>query len=166
MSDSTGNSALLRKLRVHQIARWLEVHPYEVVRTLVQADALPPDLRLDTADVERVRTAAGLETWWEPGGVPASDEELLAVLVQRLLARITRGSAPTRSDNLFRGLDPQRQVFLRRAVNQLVRLGYLDIVMTASGLCVTLRPEREAELRLLVVGATELADIVESAGLK
>ncbi len=166
--------ALLRKLRVDQVARWLEIHPFEVVRALVQVDALPADLRLDTDAVERVRTSLGLETWWDGTELPHDDPALIAALIVHLTSRlgvigdsnlpatsaVVRRPLSTRSDNLFRGLDPERQVFLRRAVNHLVRMGYLDIVMTAAGLSVTLRPESRAELRLLTVGSAGLDALV------
>lgn len=158
--DAESNHALLRKLRVDQVARWLEIHPFEVLRTLVRAGSLPDDLRLDTQDVERVRELAKLETWWDGAGVPLSDPELVAALVEHLLRRLPDSETSTRSDNLFRGLDGHRQIFLRRAVNQFVRMGYLDIVMTASGLSVTLRPDARGALSALVADSAELAALV------
>lgn len=158
MSEAADNYALLRKLRVDQAARWLEIHPFEVVRTLVLADALPSDLRLDAADVEAVRQRGGLETWWEDGA-DLPNPALLEALLNQLQARLAN-TAGTRSDNLFRGLDPARQVFLRRAVNQLVRTGYLDILMTARGLSVTLRDPSGDALRALLADRDELIALV------
>ncbi|MSP57218.1 MAG: hypothetical protein EXR69_16725 [Myxococcales bacterium] len=162
--------ASLRKLRVDQVARWLEIHPYEVIRALVQQEALPADLRLETQHVEQVRELLGLQTWWNGGEAPARDGDLIAALILRLTTRLAiigdpPDSAPprplsTRSDNLFRGLDPEQQMFLRRAVNHLVKMGYLDIVMTAAGLSVTLRPESRRELRLLVPGSVGIQALV------
>lgn len=158
--DPASNHALLKKLRVDQVARWLEIHPFEVIRTLVRADALPDDLRLDTQDVERVRERGGLESWWDRSGPPLSDPDLVGALIEKLLIRLPDGVAATRSDNLFRGLDGHRQIFLRRVVNQLVRTGYLDIVMTASGLSVSLRTGSREALGALAASPTDLLALV------
>lgn len=173
METNVPDLALLRKLHVDQVARWLEIHPYEVIRALVQQEALPVDLRLETQHVEQVRKFLGLETWWDGADVPKHDGELIAALIQRLTSRLAVIGDPqdagpprplsTRSDNLFRGLDPDKQLFLRRAVNHLVRMGYLDIVMTAAGLSVTLRPDSRGELRLLVPDSSGIEALVKRA---
>jgi hypothetical protein len=159
--DSSSNLELLLKLRVDQAARWLEIHPFEVIRTLVHADALPADLRLDTQHVECVRVEAGLEVWWDGVTVPESEPELLHKLLQTLCERLTTPEgAITRCDNLFRGLDRPRRYFLRRAVNELVRMGYLDVVMTTRGLSVTLPADRSAALKQLTAEPQLLAAFV------
>lgn len=161
--DTDVNLALLRKLRVDQVARWLEIHPFEVVRVLVSADCLPADLRLDATDVERVRELARLETWWDGAGVPLSDSELVVELGKHLLVRLPEASCRTRADNIFRGLDGHRQIFLRRVVNRLARMGYLDIVMTASGLTVSLRAENRPALAALSTGSVAVEDLVRQS---
>ncbi len=158
--DSDSGNVLLRKLRVDQVARWLEIHPFEVIRTLVRANALPDDLRLDAQDVERVRECGGLETWWDGAGAPGSDAELVAALIERLLERLPDAATSTRSDNIFRGLESHRQIFLRRVVNQLVRIGYLDIVMTAAGLSVTVRPLTRDALGAMTAGSAQVQGLV------
>jgi len=162
-ADTDVNLALLRKLRVDQVARWLEIHPFEVLRVLVSADRLPPDLRLDANDVERVRELARLETWWDGAGVPLSDAELVVELAKHLLARLPATTSHTRADNIFRGLDGHRQIFLRRVVNRLARMGYLDIVMTASGLTVSLRAENRPALSALAAGPGAVEDLVRQS---
>lgn len=154
------NYALLQKLRIDQAARWLEIHPFEVLRVLVAADRLPADLRLDANDVERIRELAKLETWWDGTGIPLSDPELVSALATQLLTRLPGAADRTRADNIFRGLDGHRQIFLRRVVNQLARIGYLDIVMTASGLSVSLRTEHRAALSALTVGSSALDELL------
>lgn len=163
MSTDTSHLSLLRKLRVDEVARWLEVHPFDVVRSLALTRTLPADLRLDTQHVDRVREHGGLEVWWDGADIPEDDGRLLAGLIARLLTRLTVPSGPprlTRADNLLRGLEPERQAFLRRAVTQLVRQGYLDIRATASGLGVTLRQEHAAELGALAVDFPRLHQLV------
>ena len=159
--DSSSNLELLLKLRVDQAARWLEIHPFVVIRALVHADALPADLRLDTQHVESVRVEAGLELWWDGVTIPESEPELLRKLLQTLDERLTTSEgAVTRCDNLFRGLDRPRRYFLRRAVNELVRMGYLDLVMTTRGLSVTLPADRSAALTQLTADPQLLSALV------
>lgn len=157
------NLALLRKMSVDEVARWLEVHPFDVVRSLTLTRTLPADLRLDTQHVDRVRDHGALEVWWDGADIPEDDGKLLAGLIARLLTRLTAPSGTprvTRADNLLRGLEPERQAFLRRAVNQLVRLGYLDIRGTPSGIGVTLRQDHAADLGALAVDFARLHQLV------
>jgi hypothetical protein len=159
--DSSPNLALLRKLRVDQAARWLEVHPFEVIRTLVYAEALPADLRLEDDDVERARVAGGIERWWEGATIPESEADLLRHLLLTVCDRLTADNgATTRCDNLFRGLERPRRYFLRRAVNEIVRMGYLEICMTTRGLSVTLPAGSSAALKRLADDPQQIAALL------
>jgi len=97
-----------RKMTVGQVARWLELHPFDVVRLLAAEGVFPRDLQLDTSHVEAVRRRGGLETWWEgrPAEVPgeAYPRTLGKALVRQLLDRGVVEPTATRDDNLFRGL--------------------------------------------------------------
>jgi CO/xanthine dehydrogenase Mo-binding subunit len=62
-------------LGVADAARRLELHPFEVVRILVADGSLPSALRLDAATLARVRSAGGLETWWEAPATPEANEK-------------------------------------------------------------------------------------------
>lgn len=142
---------VLRRLRLDEAARWLELHPFDLVRLLALHDQLAPDLRLDGDDVETVRRLGGLETWWEdapkpePGESPA--RSLLRALVAKILVRSLVEPNATRADNLFRGLGPDAQLLLRRAVNLLIRERYLVSRMSAEGLLVSVRAGCEDDLR-------------------
>ena len=159
--DHSSSIALLRKLRVDQVARWLDIHPFEVIRTLVHAEALPADLRLDAQDVERVRVSGGIESLWEGVVVPESDAALLGQLLHMLCDRLAQpGASPARCDNLFRGLERNRRHFLRRAVNEIVRMGYLELVMTTRGLSVKLTAGGPPALARLALDTLQVAAIV------
>ena len=156
----------LRPIAVVEVADRLELHPFEVVRMLALDDALPADLTLRRADVERLRHAGGFERWWdgpvptEPGEVPA--RVLVRALATRLLEREVFEPRATRSDNLFRGLPTDQQAILRRAVNLLIREGYLASRMSGVGLVITVRSAHVADLRDLVAhGAGPLVYAVE-----
>jgi hypothetical protein len=142
---------LFQRMTIDQVAKVLELHPFEVVRILVADGTLPSDLRLSEGDVERVRARGGLETWWEGPPPVAAGERAERTLV-RALARqvVSRGwvePKSTRADNLFRGLDSERQRVLRRSVNALIREGVLASHMTAMGLVVSARPASVEGLR-------------------
>jgi hypothetical protein len=143
---------LFQRMSVEQVAKWLELHPFEIVRILVADGSLPADLRLDAANVERVRSAGGLETWWEAPPSPASGESAMQTLVRSLLQKVLDkgylASRTVRADNLFRGLDAEHQRGLRRAVNALIREGVFVSAMSATGLTLAIAGEREADVRL------------------
>lgn len=132
---------LFQRMTMDQVAKVLELHPFDVVRILVADGTLPSDLRLSETDVERVRARGGLETWWEgPPPVVAGERPertLVRALVKQLLARGWVEPKSARADNLFRGLDTDRQRVLRRAVNALIREGVLASHMTSMGLVVS-----------------------------
>ncbi|MFZ5476494.1 MAG: hypothetical protein ACOZNI_06915 [Myxococcota bacterium] len=148
MNDSI---RLLRRMTVDEVARWLELHPFEVVRILACAGQLPEDLRLEAEDVENVRRLGGLETWWDEAPAPERGESparaLLRALVQKLLAQDLVEPRATRADNLFRGLAPEAQVALRKAVNLLIRERYLVSRMMPSGLAISVRTGAVEDLR-------------------
>ncbi len=146
---------LFQRMSVEQVAKGLELHPFEIIRILVADGSLSSDLRLDASSVERVRVAGGLETWWasNPSAAPGHDVTLalLRELLQKVLARGYVEPRGVRADNLFRGLDTEYQRGLRRAVNALIRGGVFMSSMSATGLTLSVAPAREADLRLFVV---------------
>jgi hypothetical protein len=157
-----GGLSVFRKMSIDQAARWLELHPFEVLRLLVNDDALPRDLGLDPSHVERVRVRGGLESWWEgaPDPVPSEPRArtLARALITRMLDRDMVDPNATRADNLFRGLDGDSQVVLRRAVNLLIKEQYLATRMATEGLMVALHPGAVRQLRDFAAGGSRLLD--------
>jgi len=153
---------LFQRMSVEQVAKWLELHPFEIIRILVADGSLPSDLKLDAGNVERIRIAGGLETWWE--GAPSTDEgEAPArALVRGLLKMVVEKGyvepKSVRADNLFRGLDAESQRNLRRAVNALIREGVLASSMSATGLTVTIATGRDEEVRTFAAAGTGVVD--------
>lgn len=142
---------LFQRLSVEQVARWLELHPFEIIRILVADGSLTSDLKLDSNNVERIRLAGGLETWWEGPPTPQAGETLARALVRTLCAEVIAhgGVEPTylRADNLFRGLEPQHQATLQRAVNALIKEGVLNCTMSATGKTISVVAARAADVR-------------------
>ncbi len=154
--------AIFRKLTVDGAARQLDLHPFDVIRLLVADGGLPKDLRLEAADVERARQGGGLETWWD-GAPPVEPNEprartLARGLIARFVARDLVDPRTTRADNLFRGLDSDGQVMLRRAVNVLIKEQLLVSRMDAQGLRVGLVPASLGHLRDFAAGEGRLLD--------
>lgn len=154
--------AVLRKRTVSSVAHQLDLHPFEVVRLLTAADALPRDLRLEAAHVERVRVTGGLETWWEvPPPTVAGEPRartLARLMVGRMIERGVVSPRSTRADNLFRGLDPDAQIVLRRAANVLIKEQLLTSRMAAEGLVVGVAPASLSQLREFAAGGGRLLD--------
>ena len=142
---------LFQRMSIEQVARWLEVHPFEIVRILVADGSLPPDLRLDAANAERVRLAGGLETWWEGPPVPSPGEHADRTLVRALLQQMVERGCVTpkfvRADNLFRGLDADHQRVLRRAVNALIKNAVVHSAMSATGLTLAIDASKLPQVR-------------------
>jgi hypothetical protein len=149
---------LFQRMTVEQVAKWLELHPFEIVRILVADGSLPADLRLDASNVERVRAAGGLETWWEGPPPVAPGQNAAQATVRQLLLKVLDKQyvepRTVRADNLFRGLDAEHQRGLRRAVNALIREGVLISSMSATGLTVAIAEARSADARQFAAEGT------------
>lgn len=133
-----------QRASVGQLARDLEMHPFELVRLLVAENMLSADLRYSTADAARIGQIAGLEMWWtEPPRRRPGETQGQALMQAVLLALFQRRAVDphlVRADNLFRGLDPETRTAMRRVVNALIREGVLVSRMTPHGLSVTMPP--------------------------
>lgn len=142
---------LFQRMSVEQVARWLELHPFEIIRLLVADGSLPSDLKLESTHVERIRLAGGLETWWEQPPVPSGGESQARALVRAMCTEMLnrKGVEPNyiRADNLFRGLDAANQLVLRGAVNALIKGGVFASSMSATGLTVSIVAAKAAEVR-------------------
>lgn len=149
---------LFQRMSVEQVAKWLELHPFEIVRILVADGSLPSDLRLDAANVERVRAAGGLETWWEGPPAPIGGQTAAQSIIRQLLLKVLDREyvepRAVRADNLFRGLDAEHQRGLRRAVNALIREGVLVSSMSATGLTLAIAAARAADVRQFAAEGT------------
>lgn len=156
---------LFQKLTVAGAARRLEIHPFDVVRLLVaDGDRLPADLRLGPDDLERVRARGGLEYWWETPPLAFPEEPpvraLVRAIVRRMMDRDLVDPHTTRADNLFRGLDPETQVQLRKAVNLLIRDQLLTSRMAEEGLTVGLHPAAMDQLAAVAAGRSPILDSI------
>lgn len=156
---------LFQRLSIATAARQLEVHPFDVVRLLVaESRRLPSDLRLSPEDLDHVRTRGGLEYWWEAPPMAFPEEPfvraLVRAVVRRMMDRDLVDPHATRADNLFRGLDPQTQVQLRKAVNLLIRDQLFTSRMAAEGLMVALHPDAMEQLGAVAAGRSPLLDAI------
>lgn len=156
---------LFEKLTIGQVARWLDVHPFDLVRMMGSTDGgLPTDLRLDEAQIDRLRDQAGVETWWS-GDLNVSDavrgRALVRSLAAQILSRSASGSWVSRADNLYRGLEPADHWVVRRAVNQLILDRVLISVARSSGLHVELGPKANEVLGGIAEG-TEIPASLEA----
>lgn len=149
---------LFERLTIGQAARWLDLHPFDIVRLMGTEDGgLPADLRLDEAQIDRLRDLAGVETWWS-GDLTVSDPVRGRALVRSLATQIlTRADGSrtwvSRADNLYRGLEPADHWVIRRAVNQLILDGVLQSVPMASGLHVQVAPNGTGKLAGIADGS-------------
>lgn len=145
---------LFEKLTLSQIARWLDVHPFDIARVLGHEGGLPPKLSFDESEVDRIRALTSVETWWDGGPLPVQDENRSRGLIRSLASMLAQrpDGSTSRADNLARGLEGDEQTLVRRAVNQLIRDGVLLGMSTARGLEVSVAPEHRALLQSVAEG--------------
>jgi hypothetical protein len=154
---------MLQRLTVSDVARWLEVHPFDIVRILVATGGTPHDLRFETEDVDRIRKMGGLEVWWqegEPTLVPDREQEcMLRAMASRMLEKEIGGPRTTRLDNIFRGLESKRQQLARELVQILLQHGWLATVSTETGTHVTITPGRMGQMANIAQGGNLPEDL-------
>lgn len=123
----------LQPLSLTAAARRLGIDPFEVVRLLVVADAvpkgpfaLPPELVQRLAELGRIEPP-----WWEgvalPNGEGPPGLKRIRAALGLLLSRGHTTGQPTRLDNVWRGLAPGEQQQISRALHALVDEGLLAI---------------------------------------
>ncbi len=155
---------LFEKLTLTQVARWLDIHPFELARILGGEERVLPELRFGDDEVDRLRDLAGVQTWWT-GDLPVDDAErgraLVRSLAYYLVERSDGDDWATRADNLYRGLEPADQWVVRRAINQLIRDGVLVSQSRATGLHVQLGDGGRERLGALADG-TDVPASLES----
>ncbi len=149
---------LFEKLTLTQVARWLDIHPFELARIIGADGSVRPELRFGEDEVDQLRDAAGVQTWWT-GDLPVADDVrgrgLVRSLARHIVDRADGDAWDTRADNLFRGLEPADQWVVRRAINQLIREGVLVSVSRATGLHVRLSDD----------GLQRLSHIADGSGI-
>jgi hypothetical protein len=85
---------------------------------------------------------------------------LVRAVVRRMIDRDLVDPHATRADNLFRGLDPETQVQLRKAVNLLIRDQLFTSRMAAEGLLVALHPAAMDQLSGIASGRSTILDSI------
>ena len=145
-----------QKMRVVDIARNLGIHPFDVVRILTVKDAFHPTLRFDQADLEKVRSYGGVETWWT-GDHKVEDDPIrargiLRSIVREMVRRRLVGDRTTRADNISRGLEPEDEVIARRALNHLIQEHLLRTHSTPMGNHISIVPEQLPVMESLADG--------------
>ena len=152
------------RLRLEDIARELDLHPFEIARILGQ-QGLPSVFEFSSDMTEEVRRLAGVEVWWTSRNGTVKDANrsrgMVRSLAKMLIEHDKKQQNSTRADNLFRGLDGADQLLIRRAVNQLIREGILRSIPTANGLHVRVDPVQQDTLAGIANGS-EIPDSVES----
>ena len=145
-----------QKLRVVDIARQLGIHPFDVVRILTVKDVFHPSLRFEAADLEKVRSYGGVETWWGPDRKVEDDpiraRGILRSIVRELVCRRLIGDRTTRSDNIYRGMDPEDESIARKALNHLLQEHLLRTLSTPMGNHVSIVPEQVPVMESLAEG--------------
>lgn len=154
---------LFEKLTLSQIARWLDVHPFDIARVLGHEGGLPAQLSFDETEVDRIRALTRVETWWDGGPLPVADDNRRRALVRSLAWMLWQrpDGELTRADNLTRGLEGEDARLVRRAVNQFIRDGVLNSISTARGLEVGVSQEHRDVLQAIGEGV-EIPKTVEA----
>ena len=145
----------LQPLTLSKAALALGVDPLEVVRLLVVADMDTARLSVPHEDLERLRTAGGIESWWVDATLPEDDNSLRAAIrgaLGQLVERGLFGDSKTRLDNLWRGLSSEQQVAIEQAAMTLVAEGKLEMKADPKGVLVSAPEEARSELEAIVAG--------------
>jgi hypothetical protein len=150
-------------LTVSELARRLDVEPFEVVRLLVAAGK-PRDTLLFADDATAALAAyAGIERWWEalPEPVDGADprKTLLQHCLRRLLAGKYIGDRRTRQDNLWRDLPRDLREFMKDAVEVLIEENVLHLRAEATGLQISVRAEASERAKAMSEGKELVEDL-------
>jgi hypothetical protein len=139
------------------VAKQLGTEPFEVVRLLVAANAVPTGtLQVDHETVDRLRATGRIEaSWWDGVTLPQDANVRRArvrAAVQLLVERKRIGEQTTRLDNVWRGLGADDQRLLHGALLALAEEGVLRLGATPIGLVVSIEAQAADTADRLVAG--------------
>ena len=145
---------LFEKLTLSQIARWLDIHPFDIARVLGNEGQLPTKLSFDESEVDHIRALAHVETWWDGGSLPITDDNRRRALIRSLAWKLAArpDGESSRADSLARGLDGEELSLVRRTVNRFIQDGLLSSCSTVRGLEVSVIPSQRATLQAMAEG--------------
>ncbi len=158
----------LQPLSLTAAAHRLGIDPFEVMRLLVAADAVPQGpFALLPELIPRLRELGRIEdSWWE-GAAPPDGEgppgvaRIRAALGQHVERDHTLGK-PTRLDNVWRGLSPEDQQWIHQGFLALSEENLLRIEVTPIGQLVFV-PDEAMEQVQAIAGGSEIPDSLTSA---
>jgi len=157
----------LQPLTLPEVARQLDLDPFEVVRLLVSGDAMPRGaMVVEPARLTRLRELGGLEGgWWEGVVLPDDDDPRLQRIrgaMRQLISRGHVGAANgTRVDNIWRGLSRPEQTLLDDAVLALADNGLIGLSSTPRGRMVFAQESSLPQLKAFVDGGETPAALAE-----
>lgn len=148
---STLNS--LQRMGVAQAAASLQIHPFELVRALVNLERLPTDLRFTDSDISTLREAIGLQAWFPEGRISEpSPAGLLKDLSHQLVSRGVVGDSGTRLDNCTRGLGEEEEELALQMLRGLVAEGILQSWTSELGVQIAIEEGKEYRVADLAEG--------------
>ena len=127
---------LFRKMTLSDMAKTLDVLPFDMARHYGQKEGLPVEMLFDTDELQKVRQEMGLQMLWDGSPFQIEDDEPSRRLVREFARRLLEqeSSKPSRVDDLSRGLVGADKQLINVAVNALIKLGVLQSIPLATGL--------------------------------
>lgn len=134
----------LERMSVAQAASSMQIHPFELVRALVNLERLPSDMRFSSPDLAEIRAAIGLELWFPEGRTNApSPKGLLRDLAHQLVSRGVVGERGTRLDNCTRGLSEEESELAIQLLRGLISEGILQTWTSELGVQIAIEEGKE-----------------------
>lgn len=135
----------LEPVGLPEAARRIGTDPFEVVRLLVAAGAVPEGpLLVDAEIVDKLRGIGRIEApWWGEVALPKDSNPYRArvrAAVQLLLDKGRVGEERTRMDNVWRGLDKGNRQLLERAFAVFSEEGMVRISPSSIGPLLSIEP--------------------------
>lgn len=150
----------LQRLDMSQVAQSLQIHPFELVRCLVNLQQLPADLRFASSELEALRSAVGIQTWFPEGRKSGpSPGGLVKDLAHQLVSRGVVGEAGTRLDNCTRGLSEEEDELALQVLRALVAEGVLSSWTSELGVQIAIEEGKEYLVADLAEGGTPPAGV-------
>ncbi len=140
------------------VAKELGVDPFEVVRLLVAADAVPESLNFNAEIIAQLKEYSGIAHWWTDNAPPADANPKRGRVrgaVKLLIDNGAVGDSTTRLDNLWRGLGAEDQLLLEQAVGLLMQDGHVQTFAAVQGAQISINAASSDTLGQFVSGGAE-----------
>ena len=148
------NIDLFRQKSLTEVARQLELHPFDLARHLGAKKHLPKQLQMSPEAILDLKSELGIATVWAEDGPPVHEPNPRRRLLRELAGRLLDANFTYahRADNWYRGLVEEQQIIVTQSINHMIELELLLSSSTPAGLHIQVNDNARHKIEIIFDG--------------